>query len=311
MKKSWISLVFSLFLFGRFFLLDSYAGKITIDSNMQFRYAQSLFEQKDLDTSIIEFKRFVHFFPSDRRVFEAKYKIGTGLYLSGKYHEAAKIFNSLILEKADHEFKCQSVLLQSQAFRQMGNLGYARLILYNYLQLTPHVQVQDKIYSMLADLDVLASKGVDAAALEQAKAQLEKISDVGKQKYQSIDRVDTLDKALEVPQKDPATAGVMAVIPGGGFLYCERYQDALVSFLLNVGLMYASYEAFDEGHEALGGVLAFVETGFYSGNIYGSITAAHRHNRRKKIQILNQSFDVFSNVDIEKQSLQLGLKLDF
>lgn len=40
-----------------------------------------------------------------------------------------------------------------------------------------------------------------------------------------------------------------------------------------------------------GGVITFVETGFYSGNIYGSITAAHKYNKAAQIKILNKTFD--------------------
>ena len=36
---------------------------IVINENMQYQYALKLLDEKDYDTSLVEFKRFIHFFP--------------------------------------------------------------------------------------------------------------------------------------------------------------------------------------------------------------------------------------------------------
>jgi hypothetical protein len=41
----------------------------------------------------------------------------------------------------------------------------------------------------------------------------------------------------------------------------------------------AAYTAFDNDNPALGGILALVGSGFYAGNIYGSISSAHKYNQ--------------------------------
>jgi hypothetical protein len=46
--------------------------------------------------------------------------------------------------------------------------------------------------------------------------------------------------------------------------------------------MLAAYESFDDGNDALGGVITFVGLGFYAGNIYGATTSAHKYNRNKE-----------------------------
>jgi len=75
---------------------------------------------------------------------------------------------------------------------------------------------------------------------------------------------------------------MLSVIPGAGYLYLERYQDALISLLVNTALIFAAYEAFDNDLYVLGGIISFVELGFYAGNIYGATTSAHKINRSQK-----------------------------
>jgi hypothetical protein len=91
--------------------------------------------------------------------------------------------------------------------------------------------------------------------------------------------LEKLEEADEIPEKIPGLAGTLSLIPGAGYLYLGRYRDAATAFLLNAALIGATWEAFDNGNEILGGLLGVVEAGFYSGNIYGSVSSAHKYNR--------------------------------
>ena len=44
----------------------------------QFNYAQDLFSAKDYLTAVIEYKRFIYFFPEDKRVELAMFQVGQG-----------------------------------------------------------------------------------------------------------------------------------------------------------------------------------------------------------------------------------------
>jgi len=83
---------------------------------------------------------------------------------------------------------------------------------------------------------------------------------------------------LEKSEESKGVAG-LAIIPGAGHLYCERYKDAAIAFILNSAMIYAAYEAFDNNLDALGGIITFFELGFYSGNIYSAVNCAHKYNR--------------------------------
>jgi len=65
---------------------------------------------------------------------------------------------------------------------------------------------------------------------------------------------------------------------------------------------------------ALGGVITFVEIGFYSGNIYGSISSAHKYNRdqdRKLVDRLKENLKVNLSSRPENKGLELSLQYRF
>ena len=53
-------------------------------------------------------------------------------------------------------------------------------------------------------------------------------------------------------------------------------------------MIWAAYESFSNELYALGSVITFVEIGFYSGNIYGSVASAHKYNRKNERQWIEQ-----------------------
>lgn len=113
-----------------------------------------------------------------------------------------------------------------------------------------------------------------------------------------------------MPSKDPAAAGLMAaVLPGLGHAYCERYKDGLVAFLLNGLFIWAAYEAFEEDHSVLGGILTFLELGWYTGNIYSAVNTAHKYNRAVKNEFLRNLGDELDVGLLTSKQGHLGLAL--
>ncbi len=71
--------------------------------------------------------------------------------------------------------------------------------------------------------------GIDE--LGNARRNLTLISPDAQQEFEVSRHIEALDSAVNAPSKSPALAGVLAIIPGGGMLYCQRYKDALASSL--------------------------------------------------------------------------------
>jgi len=282
---------------------------LCITADMQFDYALKLFEQKDFNAAQVEFKRFIHFFPQDPRHDRADYTAGVALFYSGQHYEAAKRFDTIIRQSKDKDsiWAQQSCFMQSQAFEAMGNTGYAQIVLQNYLKLTRDTDIKDRIYLELARMHIRNTVTPGKDELDYARKNLMLINPEKQRKYDVTKQLETIDNAVNAPTKSPVLSGILAIIPGGGMLYCERYKDAFISFCFNTGLIWAAYTAFDHDNPALGGVITFVETGFYSGNIYGSITAAHKYNKAAQIQILEKTFDFEPGLDPVNKSFVLKL----
>ncbi len=289
----------------------THADSLIISRQMQYEYALKLFDQKDYSTAIVEFKRFVHFFPKSPKKDLVTFKIGQCLFFTKKYHEASRLFNQIILKDTDVNLVRQSVFYQSRSFMHEGNVGYAQIVLQNYLKLTDDILVKDQIYFNLAMIHISEVKKGKLDSLDPAIKYLSKISPAGVTKYHADDQLKVVEQAQQAPKKNPTLAGILSIIPGGGFVYCERYKDGAVSFLLNVGMMVAAYQAWDNDNEALAGVIGFIETGFYSANIYGAVASTHKYNRAQMLKILDQEFYVQSMIDPQKKGIALTLNFPF
>jgi len=249
-------------------------------------------------------------------VEQARFNIGACLFNLKKFHDAARVFNEIIISGKDNNIIKQACFLQSKAFINLGNTGYAQVVLQNYLKLLENSQIKDqeiidRIYFNLAKIHLLNARKLKPGALALARKYLSKISGSGMKKYHTDQYHDLIIKVEQTSQKNPKLAGLFAVIPGGGFLYCKRYQDAFITFLLNTGLMVAAYEAYDNDNTALAGVITLVETGFYAGNIYGSISSAHKYNKAQTIKILNKEFSITQKFDPKQKGYELSFNYEF
>jgi TolA-binding protein len=281
---------------------------LVIDSDKQFEFAEHYFFNKEYLSAVDEFKRFVYFFPKDERVEMALFKIGMSYFYSKHYAEAIGAFNALIEEYGETELAVQSYLMISESHMGHRAYGAAVIILHNLITITAKTDVRDEAYYRIGWIYV------ETANWEKARRYFSKISTQNQDKYRLKKLSEELDKEKLIPEKSPRLAGFLSVIPGAGFFYCERYQDALVAFLLNGGLIWAAYESFDEEHYALGALITFVEVGFYAGNIYGAINSAHKYNRnhtRRFIEEFKENRKLKLSAGFKNQGVCLSLQLSF
>ncbi len=310
----WYFLILPVFLSGPAFsgtVPGPGPGQLVISADRQFEYAQQLFKEKDFTAARIEYKRLIHFFPDDPRTDPAEFNIAVCLFYLKDYYESARAFDQIIRKGGNDGLTPEAYFFQSRAFVNMGNSAYAQIVLQNYLKISEDIAVHDRIYFNLMKIHLEEAKKNGPESLVFARKYLASISESGREKYRTGQYEDLIQKAGLAPKKNPIAAGLFAVIPGGGFLYCERYHDALVTFLLNAGLMVATYQAWENDNQALAGVIGFVETGFYSGNIYGSITSAHKYNKAQLLKILDREFSITSRFNPENNGIELSLTCPF
>jgi TolA-binding protein len=308
-------------LFSIFFLFitfaQSFAGSgshpasdpsLILSPDKQFDYAQDLFSAKDYSTAVNEYKRFIYFFPKDERIELAMFQIGMSYFLGRHFNEAVNSFKKLTDQYFETEYSIKSYFMISEAYIKLKAFNFALIDLNNLITITKDEDIRDEAYYRIGWIHI------ETASWDKARHYFKKISTKNKNKFRLERLADELDKETLISQKDPKLAGFLSIIPGGGYLYCERYQDALISFLLNGGLILAAYESFDKGHGALGGLLTFVGFGFYAGNIYGAVTSAHKFNRKETGQFiykLKKNTRVNLSADLKNKSVYLSFRFSF
>jgi len=208
----------------------------------------------------------------------------------------------------DTDDAIQSYFKISDAYMKLNAFDPAIINLNNLILVAHDGEVRDEAYYRLGWIYL------ETASWEEGRKYFSKISVKNKDKYRLEKLAAELDKEKLISKKNPKLAGFLSVLPGAGFLYCERYQDALIAFLLNGALIYAAYESFDAENPALGGLLAFVEVGFYAGNIYGSVTSAHKYNRKKTglfLEKLKDHVKINLSADVKNKGVCLSFRFGF
>ncbi len=296
-----------LFLFVIFSLLPCLvkADQIILNSEDQFRYAEELMRKQEYPLAVLELERFIHFFPEDDKVPEAKLMIGQA-YLNAKAYENAR----KALEKVHREYPTgiiggKALLLIGESYYRQGVYEEANLYFRRVQETYPQPDLRDAALYRLGWSHMRALQWKEASGIFRDLDPTSPLYPIAQE---------LAAKSLEgetLPYKSPSTAGVLAAaLPGLGHVYCDRYKDGAVAFLLNGLFTWAAIEAFNKDQNVLGGILAFLELGWYSGNIYSAVNSAHKYNRALKDDYLKNlpELNLFST---SKRGFGLALRMTF
>lgn len=293
------------------FILGSQAlAEVRVDGGAdgQFAYAEYLFTANDHPSALNEYRRFMFLFPQDRRIESAMYRIGGCYAAQQQFDRAIQSFSDLIDAYPEGAYAVPSYFRISEAYLAMGNTASAVTTLHNLVTIADAVDIRDQAYYRMGWIYL------ETAQWERAGTTFAQISPANAGTYRLGELTSALEAGAPFKKKRPGLAGVLSIVPGGGYVYCGRYQDALMAFLLNGGLIYAAYEAFDHELYALAGVITFVEFGFYTGNIYGAVSSAHKTNRamdNRFIDHLKENLKLRVSARTDARGLEVSLNLPF
>jgi len=309
MKK--INLFFALYLFFCSVCVSTAADpdfELVISADRQYAFAHHYFIQQDYGRAIDEFQRFIYFFPLDKRVTKAHWLIAMAWYKNKQYSNAINVFRTIIDDQKDDIAYPRAWFMLAESYFQSQAPGQAIAALHNLLSITDDPDIADEAHYRIGWIYV------ETGAFNQAQPYFANVSRRNKEKYRLNRLADALKKDKLIRYKKPRLAGTLAMIPGAGHLYCERHQDALISFLLNGGLIYAAYEAFDNDLMAIGSLITLVELGFYTGNIYSAVSSAHKYNRsakKKFVEKLKQNLKINLSGSMPDKGVILALTYTF
>jgi tetratricopeptide (TPR) repeat protein len=257
-------------------------GDILLNADIQIKYADDCFAGQEYRAAAAEYNRFIYFFPEDERVPQARFNIGMSLFHLKDYAAALNHFTAILDKEGATPIGIDSGLMISQSYQRSENYKAAIENLAYLIRLSEDKAVTDQAWHRMGWLYLESGEFV------KARAAFDRISPSGRTDFD----MDDLDAQLSgqgiISQKNPLTAGILSVVPGGGYLYCERYQDALIAFFFTGAFIYGAVESFDHDLHALGGMMSLVGLGFYTGSMYGGITSAHKFNQAKKSEFVRE-----------------------
>ena len=281
--------------------------QIVIDSNEQFQFARQTLEKGEYQRAVVEFERFIHFFPEDEKVPQAHYNIGLA-YLKGKrYEEARKVLNEVYETYPGKLIAGKALLLIGESYYEQGISDEAEMYFRRVIQEYPLPQLESLAYYRLGWSQMQANRWLEASETFKKVEQ-------GSPLYPSaFDLTEMSLKGEQLSYKSPTAAGILAILPGLGHAYTRRYKDGMVALLLNGLTVWAAVEAFDEDLDVLGGLLVALEVGWYSGNIYSAVNSAHKYNRKVRDDFRRNLTDRFNVEFSSTKDVPIGLsfKIEF
>jgi tetratricopeptide (TPR) repeat protein len=252
-------------------------------SQMILGFADNLFENKDYYRAITEYKRFIFLFPDNPLVLNVKYKIGLSYLKGDRLEDAKETFAGLsILEEKNEITKKSLFRLAEVYFKDYRYQSSADTYLRFIDEYPDAVETDSARYKLgwsylFGDEHDKAKKSFNDTPLESPFYAMSQNVSKG------------MDELADMPRKSPALSGTLsAILPGAGQVYCGRYQDAVTAFILNGLFIWGTVEMFEDDHYAAGGTLAFFSLMWYSGNIFGAVSSAHKFNRDAKSDIIKK-----------------------
>lgn len=243
-----------------------------------FEFAHHLLQEKDFEGAAVEFKRYLFLYPAGTRADQAEYELGEIFFRKKEYAQALHYWEEALRRRPNTPFKNEILFASAKAYWAWGREERA-LSLWETL-----VREGRPPFTEMASRALLWAL-VKQKRFDRAQKWLEDapLTNGEKEIHSRY-----LAEAKNLPRVSPTAAGLLAAfLPGAGHWYLERKQDALIAFIVNGLFAWAAVSSFQEGNKGLGVLLTAVELAWYSGNIYSAVNSAHKENRKRETDFLN------------------------
>lgn len=98
--------------------------------------------------------------------------------------------------------------------------------------------------------------------------------------------------------RKPSLAGILsAVIPGAGYIYSDRTQTGIISFIVNGLFVWSVKDAIKSKNYGIASALGFFGIGWYIGNIVGSGKAAIDFNKKVRNDFIDKTIREYETTE--------------
>ena len=245
---------------------------------VQFSYAENLYEEENYFDAITEFKRLLFFDDSDNYAYSANQRIGLSYKIGGRYSDALQYLALAKINSGSDEeyFRCSVEIIKINILRRTTSRALALL---DSLERDKRFQNKSAEIYYWKGWAYIFSDEWDKAASTFSKNQL-------------THQLNALCDSVNNELYNPELARYLSIIPGAGQFYTGEYVSGLISIGWNVLWGYLTIEAFIE-HRVFDGVLigSLLWWRFYSGNIQN----AEKFALEKNLKITNSALYYLKN----------------
>lgn len=241
-------------------------------------FAESLFADADYYRAITEYKRALSLAPGTPLSSQIRLRIGQSYLEGGRSGAALPYFESLF---DDPSLGPAARLQAARTWLRERRFIPARELLAGLLD-EPDPRLLGEVHYLAGCLSLRQGLGAEAR---------EHFLSVPAPHELAERALWLADEALRIPalpQKSPALAGVLSLVPGLGHVYLGEAGTGLLALSVNGLFGFAAVDTFRGGHIGAGTLLAAVTLFLYSGTIYGAVAAAHRFNRDAEQNFLDE-----------------------
>ena len=310
-KQYNLSLVFSIFIMVIFITIPyhfqaeaSYCTKENL-----FSFADYLFENKEYYRSITEYVRFIFLFTDDPMVKLARLKIAYAYQKGEQWTDAFNRFHELWETYPDKDIGIEALFQSAETLKLQKQYQKALNRFQFFLQKYPEDERRNKAIFRISCLYSHLQEW------QKADESFRQITPESKFYPEAQSLAKGAEEMKSLSLKNPAVAGLAsAALPGLGQMYAHRFRDGTTAFLVNGGFIWGVVESFAKGQNALGGVLLFLEIGWYAGNIYSAVNSTKKYNEKKiqkKITPLLERCSLSLNGQPQKGKILFALSLSF
>lgn len=253
----------------------SETGSLSVSEDKQYNFAMSLFNEGEYYRAITEWKRFVYYFPESELIEDATLYIGKSYLMGEKYEDAINKFKDF-----RETFPNSSLIPECLYFIGIGHFKKEE---YHWSRVFFEKLEREYPDNIWTDRAIIMKwwSYVKEGDFHKARDEIKPESIFDKKLRLTVEELShEIEKGERLPRKSPYTAGLLAaILPGSGHFYLGRYKDGATAFLLNASFIWGAVVSFQQNNYAVAGILTFFEVGWWTGNIYSAVGAAHKYNK--------------------------------
>jgi len=266
---------------------SSAAGGLVAQDDPALALGDYLFESGSLETSIVEYKRYLYFHPEGKRAEHAYRRMGLAYREMEAWAEAADAFRNAAHQAANDSISAERRIDLAVVLIASGNHSGAELELVRVSHFSRYASIKRRASFFLGVSCLYGYKWIEAAqAFDRYYQGLD-----GDPTEKAVDSL--LASASELNYKSPSKARWFSTfVPGLGQIYAGDLKNGLNAMAINAATGYWFVEGLQHGTVAdiiTGYFLVFFR--YYRGNRAHAFNIAREHNEKLNRNLAQETLD--------------------